>query len=81
MKIDVKLNGSIRANLAMHDIAHGGMRYTFSVAGGALTAAQLNAIFHDLKVVEGQTITITGNPGAGDCNPTIAMAKGWTVVN
>jgi len=27
-----------------------------------------------------QTITVTGNPGAGTCNTSIATAKGFTVV-
>lgn len=71
----------LTATIAMHNIAHGGMQYTFSIADGGLSADQLNALFHDLKTVEdGQTITITGNPGAATCDQTIATAKGWTVI-
>ena len=42
----------------------------------------LNLLFTDLpSVVDGQSIQITGNPGAGTCNTTIATGKGWTVIN
>jgi surface protein len=57
---------------------------TFSVASNQLTATELNALFGDLKDLTGvtaQTITITGNPGAGTCDQTIATAKNWIVVN
>jgi len=71
----------LTATIAMHNIAHGGMQYTFSVADGGLTADQLNALFRDLKTVEdGQTINITDNPGEFDCDKTIAINKGWTVI-
>jgi surface protein len=57
---------------------------TFTVASNQLTAAELNALFGDLKDLTGvtaQTITITGNPGAGTCDQSIATAKNWIVVN
>jgi surface protein len=57
---------------------------TFTVASNQLTATELNALFGDLKDLTGvtaQTITITGNPGAGTCDQTIATAKNWIVVN
>jgi surface protein len=57
---------------------------TFSVASNKLTATELNALFGDLKDLTGvtaQTITITGNPGAGTCDQAIATAKNWIVVN
>jgi small ligand-binding sensory domain FIST len=71
----------LNALIAMHNIAHGGMRYSFSIRDGNLSAADLNILFHELKRVEdGQTITIVGNPGALTCDVTIAEAKGWTVI-
>jgi surface protein len=57
---------------------------TFTVASNQLTAAELNALFGDLKDLTGvtaQTITITGNPGAGTCDQSIATNKNWIVVN
>jgi hypothetical protein len=80
MNVTIKMYQPIRATIAMHYIAHGGMRYSFSVADGGLDAAQLNILFYELKTVEDQTITISGNPGAATCDVTIAEAKGWTVV-
>lgn len=44
-----------------------------------LSASALNEVFTNLATVTGQTITITGNPGAATCDRTIATAKGWTV--
>jgi len=41
----------------------------------------LNAFYTDLATVTGKTITVTGNPGVGNDDPTIATAKGWTVVS
>ena len=51
----------------------------FSVANTKLDAAGLNALFNSLGTTTGRTITITGCPGAGTCDRTIATAKGWTV--
>ena len=71
----------LTATIAMHNIAHGGMRYSFSVANGGLTAEQLDGLFRDLLYVEdGQTVNITDNPGEFDCNHLIAINKGWTVI-
>lgn len=45
-------------------------------------ADSLNALFTSLGTASGtQIITITGNPGAGTCNQSIATAKGYTVTN
>ena len=54
-------------------------RFTFSVANCKLSAAALNEIYTNLPTVTGQTITVTGNYGTTDDNPTIATARGWTV--
>lgn len=75
------ITAPMTATIAMHNIAHGGMQYTFSVANGGLSAAQINGLFADLKpVTDGQTVNITGNPGVSTCNPSIATSKGWTVI-
>lgn len=58
-----------------------GIRADVSFANCLLGASALNTIFSNLGTVSGKTITITGNPGAGTCNQSIATGKGWTVVN
>jgi hypothetical protein len=57
---------------------------TFTVANNKLDETALNTLFGDLKDLTNgtaQTITITGNPGAGTCDQTIATNKNWIVVN
>lgn len=58
-----------------------GMKVTFTLASCSLSATALNEVFTNLATVTGQTITITGNPGAATCDQSIATTKGWTVVN
>lgn len=49
---------------------------------GQLTAAKIDAIFTALPPVSGtEYIDIKYNPGAASCTPSIATAKGWTVIN
>ncbi len=58
-----------------------GVKVTHSYANCSLSATALNEIFTNLASgVTGQTITVTGNPGAATCDTSIATAKGWTVV-
>lgn len=45
-----------------------------------LSATALDEIFTNLPIVTGKTITVTNNPGSATCTPSIAQAKGWTVV-
>ena len=58
-----------------------GMRFSFTVANGQLSAVALNEIFTGLPTVTGQTITVSGNIGITQAGytPAIATAKGWTV--
>jgi hypothetical protein len=56
-----------------------GLRVSFSLSGMQLNAAALNAVYANLATVTGQTITVTGNPGVGGHDTSIATAKGWTV--
>jgi hypothetical protein len=49
-----------------------------------MDAAALNDLYRDLADVSGSggaTITVTGNPGVGSDDQTIATDKGWTVVD
>lgn len=58
-----------------------GLKVGISIAGNKLSATALNDLFTSLGTASGsQTITITGNPGAATCNPSIATSKGFTVV-
>lgn len=59
-----------------------GLKYSFSVANSRMDDAALNLMFTNLPVVVGQTVTITGCPGAAAgtaIDRSIATAKGWTV--
>lgn len=55
------------------------IKVSLSVASGRLAAAALDAIYNNLAVVAGQTITVSTNPGIAGDTPTIATGKGWTV--
>jgi hypothetical protein len=57
-----------------------GFNYTFSVLNCNLSSAALDELYTNLPTVVGQTITVTGNYGVDADDPTIATAKGWTVV-
>ena len=56
------------------------LRFTFSVANAKMSSTALNEMYTVLPTVTGQTVTITGNYGVSGDDPTIATAKGWTVV-
>ena len=57
-----------------------GFNQTFTIADCALGVDALNTLYTNLATVSGKTITVTGNPGTSGDDPTIATAKGWTVV-
>jgi Leucine-rich repeat (LRR) protein len=44
-----------------------------------LTSSALNSLFSSLPVNNGGSIYIVGNPGASDCDKSIATSKGWYV--
>ena len=49
--------------------------------GTQLNAAALNEVFTNLGTASGsQTLDVRDNPGSATCNPSIATAKGWTVL-
>jgi hypothetical protein len=46
-----------------------------------LSGSELNSIYTALSANgAGKTITVTGNYGTSTDDPTIATAKGWTVI-
>ena len=63
---------------ALASILATGWDLDFSVANCALQAAALDTLYGNLASVA-KTITVTGNPGVGADDPSIATAKGWTV--
>lgn len=65
--------------VSLSDISATGFKYTFSVASCKLSAAALNKLYTNLATVTGQTITVSSNWGTAADDPTIAVAKGWTV--
>ena len=59
-----------------------GCRESLNFSYCALDATTLNTIFTNLGTADPYAvITITGCPGAGGCNQSIATGKGWTVTN
>ncbi len=51
-----------------------------SIGYNALSKAAIDDWFTRLPIIVGQTVTVTGNPGASTCDTSIAMLKGWIVV-
>lgn len=57
-----------------------GMNASFDVSNNNLDSTALNEIYTNASATgTAKTITITGNWGAANDNPSIATAKGWTV--
>ena len=56
------------------------MKQTLSIASCGLDAAALDELYTNLPTVTAKTLTVTGNPGVTGDNPSIATAKGWTVI-
>jgi len=55
------------------------LKVTTSFASSNMGPTALNTLFGNLATVSSKTITVTGNPGAATCTPSIATGKGWTV--
>ncbi len=61
--------------------AMAGTAVDVSYANCKLSAGEINSIFSNLASgVTSKTVTVSGNWGAATCDPSIATAKGWTVV-
>ena len=56
------------------------LRNTFTVTNAKMSASALNEMYNILPAVTGQTVTVTGNYGVTGDDPSIATAKGWTVI-
>ena len=67
-------------NASLSRIQATGIKYTINISGLPLNSAELNEVYTNLATVSGQTITVTGCRGVDADDPTIATAKGWTVV-
>ena len=60
-----------------------GVRASIGLQNCGFTATGLNTVFQQLEswlVASSATITVTGNPGAATCTPSIATSKGWVVI-
>jgi hypothetical protein len=68
------------ANL-LTNLENRGTNPAFILSSNQLTASEINSIFTQLPATtKVATIIVDGNPGAATCDPTIATAKGYTVV-
>lgn len=76
------LNNVFIAVPALTSVKLNGLRYAPpSLANQSMNATALNELYTSLGTAVGaQTLTVTGNPGSGTSTPSIATAKGWTVV-
>lgn len=73
---------AIRAVDVVLSYATSSLAYGCSISGNRLDAAALNQFYTDLGADPGATgmIDVSGNPGASGDNPTIATAKGYTII-
>lgn len=72
---------SIKNAKLLTSVADIGTIQGITITNGQLSATALNAFFTDLPTASATcTINASGNPGSATCNPTIATAKGYTVV-
>lgn len=66
------------------NLKNSGTQQAFVISNHQFTQQALDQLFTDLPpaVDDGRTVTINvaGNPGALTCDPSIAQAKGYTVV-
>jgi hypothetical protein len=57
------------------------LQVTTNVSHTSMNATALNNLMTSLGTASGSSVlNITNNPGSATCNPTIATAKGWTVL-
>jgi hypothetical protein len=67
----------------LHNLQDRGTQNCLNLNGYAFSAATLNQFFTNLPAItNGRTATIDvrSNPGTATCNPSIATAKGYTIV-
>jgi len=57
-----------------------GLNQTFDIQGMSLGPDALDEVYTNLPTASAKTITVTGNWGVSSDDPSIATAKGWTVV-
>ena len=75
-----ELNVYYITTLTSLDVSKNTMLLVLRVYDNQLTSSALNALFGTLHNNAGEkTIYIGGNPGAKDCDRSIAESKGWTV--
>jgi hypothetical protein len=67
-------------NASMSRMQATGIKYSINISNTPLNSAELNEVYTNLATVSGQTITVSNCRGVAGDDPTIATAKGWTVV-
>lgn len=65
---------------SLKSIGSTGIRTTHDLSFCNLSSTELNNHYTNLGTVSDKSITVTGNPGTSSDNPSIATAKGWTVI-
>ena len=76
----ITITGFKNANL-LSELENLGTTNALRFINNGLTALVINDLFTQLpSTTKTVTINVNGNPGAATCDPTIATAKGYTVV-
>jgi hypothetical protein len=76
----ITITGFKNANL-LSELENLGTTNALRFINNGLTALVIDDLFTQLpSTTKTVTINVNGNPGAATCNPTIATAKGYTVV-
>ena len=79
MTVQLSNNRLIEGSASLRRVKATGIACTFRVRNSCLSADALNELMTNCATVTGKTMNISGNPGADDCDTTIATNKGWTV--
>lgn len=76
----IPLPSSIKNAALLKNLEDNGTRESFKISA-YLTAELINDFFTQLPTTtKTATLNVSGNPGAVTCDPTIATAKGYTVI-
>jgi hypothetical protein len=58
-----------------------GTQRALNLSSSNMSAVTINSLFSQLPITtETATIGVSSNPGSATCDPTIATAKGYTVI-
>ena len=80
MKV-ISANGTFSGCINLESLKLNNMKVSFSVENCKLNATALNILFNSLDTVINKTVNIKSNPGATSCDKSIAVQKGWNVID